>query len=215
MNQLLRYLVSHAEVVLFIGVFAEQIGFPLPAIPMLLAAGTLMADGTLNPVMAVGITVVASVLADWIWFLLGRRGGGRILQFICKLSFCDGASFAKAERSFAEHGTSAVIMAKFLPWLGFLVPPLAGAFGYRTSRFLRFDALGSLLYGIVYLGLGFLFGREIGRALDSLASYIPGFIALISLVVMLFAGWKYAQRRKAAVSAAVPLSDGLVSVSRR
>jgi membrane protein DedA with SNARE-associated domain len=214
MNQLSRYLVSHAEVVLFIGVFAEQIGLPLPAIPMLLAAGALVADGTLNPVAAVGITVVASVLADWIWFILGRRGGGRLLRFLCKLSLCGGASFAKAERSFSEHATAAVVLAKFFPWLGFLIPPLAGAFGFRTGKFLRFDALGALLYGAFYLGLGFLFDREVSRVMEFLRQYGAGSLTFVSLLAILFVAYKYAHRHKAPVSAPMPPSDGLTSVPR-
>ena len=82
MSQLLRFLVGHAEAVLFVAVFAEQIGLPLPAIPILLATGALIADGTLNPLAAVGITVVASVLADLIWYYLGRYGGTGMLRFL-------------------------------------------------------------------------------------------------------------------------------------
>src|SRR5262245_16598428 len=151
MNQLYRFLVGHAEAVLFAAIFAEQIGLPLPAIPILLAAGALAANGTMNPIIALGITVVASVLADLIWFYLGRRGGGRLLRFFRRLFFCDRASFEATERLFAAHGMSAVTGAKFVPWLGLLIPPLAGALRIRLGRFLAFDALGSFLYGTFYL----------------------------------------------------------------
>jgi len=197
MEQLLRFLTGHAETVLFVGVFAEQIGVPLPAIPMLLAAGAWVADGTLQPVTAVVLTVVAAVLADVIWFYAGRRSGSRLLQFCARLALCDDATFARAERLFARHGMSAVVGAKFLPWLGFFVPPLAGVFGIKPGKFLRFDALGSVLYGVFYLGLGFLFDREIGLVLEFFKSVGAGFAGVIAtLTIALFVGF-YWPRRKA------------------
>jgi len=213
MNQLFRFLISHAEAMLFIGVFAEQIGLPLPAVPMLLAAGALSASGALNPVTAVVITVVASVLADMIWFYLGRRGGDRLLRFFCKLALCDSAILARTERLFAEHGMSAVVGAKFLPWFGFLVPPLAGALAVRPGKFLRFDALGSLLYGMFYLGLGFLFDRELSRVLKFLSHFGIGSMVLVSLLAIILACYKCTHRRKA-LRSAHPSSSGLVPVPR-
>jgi membrane protein DedA with SNARE-associated domain len=214
MNQLFRFLAGHAEAVLFAAIFAEQIGLPLPAVPILLAAGALIADGVLNPVAAVGITVVASVLADLIWFYLGRRGGGRLLRFFCKISLCDSASFEKTERLFAEHGMSAVTGAKFVPWLGLLIPPMAGAFRVSVGKFLAFDALGSLLYGMVYLGLGFLFDSEINRVVEFVRHFGLGTAALISLLAAVFVCHKHVLRRKAATSAPATSSTSLAAVPR-
>jgi membrane protein DedA with SNARE-associated domain len=214
MNQLFRFLVGHAEAVLFAAIFAEQIGLPLPAIPILLSAGALIADGVLNPVTAVGITVVASVLADLIWFYLGRRGGGRLLRFFCKISLCDSASFEKTERLFAEHGMSAVTGAKFVPWLGLLIPPLAGAFRVNVGKFMAFDAVGSLLYGIVYLALGFLFDTEISRVLEFVRHFGIGTGVLISLLVAVFVCHKYVLRRKAATPAPTTSPPSLAAVPR-
>jgi membrane protein DedA with SNARE-associated domain len=105
-------------------------------------------------------------------------------------------------------------MAKFFPWLGFLIPPLAGAFGFRTGKFLRFDALGALFYGAFYLGLGFLFDREVSRVMEFLRQYGAGSLTLVSLLAILFVAYKYAHRHKAPVSAPMTSSDGLTSVPR-
>ena len=185
MNQLYRFLVGHAEAVLFIAVFAEQIGVPLPAIPILLGAGALVADGALNPFAALGITVVASVLADLIWYYLGLRGGGGLLRFFRKVSLGDSADFEKAERLFAAHSMAAVAGAKFVPWLGFLIPPLAGMFRIPVGKFLTFDTLGSLLYAVVYLALGFLFDREITRVLEFLRHFGTGTAVMVLLLRLL------------------------------
>lgn len=214
MNQLYRFLVSHAEAVLFVAVFAEQIGLPLPAIPILLAAGALVADGVLHPLHAVAITVVASVLADLIWYYLGLRGGGGLLRFFRRLSLCDNADIEKTERLFAAHSMSAVTGAKFVPWLGFLIPPLAGMFRIRVGRFLTFDVLGSLLYAVVYLALGFLFDNEINRVLEFVRHFGTGTAVMVLLLAIIFIGHKFTHRRKAVRPAPAISSGGLAAMPR-
>jgi len=89
MSQTSQFLASHSGSVLFIAMFAEQIGLPLPAAPLLVAAGALAADGVVNPVTALTITLVACLLPDLLWFGVGRRGGNGFLRFICRLALCD------------------------------------------------------------------------------------------------------------------------------
>ena len=214
MNQLSLFLVSHAEAVLFVAVFAEQIGVPLPAIPILLAAGALIADGALNPLTAVGITVVASVMADVLWYYLGRHGGGGMLRCLRKVSLCEGPTIEKSERTFARHAMWAGAGAKFVPWLGFFVPPLAGMFRIRVGKFLIFDTLGSLLYAVVYLALGFLFDREITRVLEFLRHFGTGTAVMALLLAIVLLGQKLAHRRNAATSAPLSSPDSLASVPR-
>jgi len=102
---------------------------------------------------------------------------------------------------------SAVAAAKFVPGLGLLMPPLAGAFRISVGKFLLFDGLGSLLYVSFYLELGFLFRDEVKGVLESLSQLGLGSIALGSAFVMIFVAYKYAQRRKQASPAAMPASE--------
>src|SRR5205809_2908929 len=96
MNELTQFLISHGGSVLFAIVFAEQAGLPLPSAPWLLAAGALSASGKLNPFLALAMTSLACVVADSIWFYVGRRGGQRVLRLFCRLSLapntCETAS---------------------------------------------------------------------------------------------------------------------------
>jgi len=200
MNDTYLFLSHHAEVVLLAAVFAEQIRLPLPAIPILLAAGVLIGQGVLNPLSALLITVVASVLADPIWFYLGRRGGEGLWRFFRRFSLGDTASIEKTKRLFAEHGMAAVTGAKFVPWLGFLVPPLAGMFRIGLGRFLVFDTLGSVLYALVYLALGYLFDGQLNAVLEFVSHFSTVSAALISLLILFVFWHKQAHRRKAARS---------------
>src|SRR5262249_2110943 len=149
-----------------------------------------------------GLTVMACVLADLIWFYLGRRGGGRLLPFLRKLGFCDAAYLARTERLFARHGLPVVAVAKFFPGLSLLIPPLAGAVGINVGKFLCFDALGSLLYGSFYLAVGCLFTAEVNGVLEWLSEFGTRTVAVSLALVAFFVGYKYAQRRKAAKPAA-------------
>src|SRR5260370_28675275 len=123
MSQITQFLIDHGGPVLFLAVLVEQIGLPLPAAPWLLAAGTLAAVGGLNPLLAIGLSVLACLIADSIWFWLGRRGGERVLGLFCRLSLAQVSCVGRTEGLFAKHGMLGVLAAKFLPGLGAVMPP--------------------------------------------------------------------------------------------
>src|SRR5262245_5156146 len=75
MQALLEFLVRHGYAIVFLWVLAGQAGLPLPAIPMLLAAGALCGAGKLDLGAVVALSLVASLLADAVWFQIGRSHG--------------------------------------------------------------------------------------------------------------------------------------------
>src|SRR5438876_9106468 len=161
MNELTQFLMSHGGPVLFAIVFVEQAGLPLPSAPWLLAAGALSASGKLNPVLALAMTALACVVADWIWFYVGRRGGQRVLHLFCRLSLAPNTCVGRTKGLFARHGLQALVAAKFIPGLGAVMPPLAGALGIPTGRFLLLDGLGAAFYGSFYIAAGSLFPLQL------------------------------------------------------
>ncbi len=197
MSDVMQFLVSHGAPLLFAIVFAEQAGLPLPSAPWLLTAGALSASGELNPTMAIGVTAVAAVMADSLWFYIGRRGGPRVLRLFCRLSLARNSCVGRTKGLFARHGLQTLIAAKFLPGLGAVMPPLAGALGMTTGRFLLFDGLGSLFYGSFYIVAGFLFHNQLRQAMALLSQV--GFSALLLAVVLVggYIVFKYLRRRKA------------------
>ena len=72
------FVLHHPYLVLFGAVLAEQLGLPVPAMPFLLGAGALVGMNRLDPVPALGLAVLASLLADVLWYEAGRRKGGAI-----------------------------------------------------------------------------------------------------------------------------------------
>jgi membrane protein DedA with SNARE-associated domain len=197
MNDLTQFLVSHGAPLLFAIVFAEQAGLPLPSAPWLLTAGALSASGKLNPAMAIGVTALAAVMADSLWFYIGRRGGQRVLRLFCRLSLARNSCVGRTRGLFERHGLQTLVAAKFLPGLGAVMPPLAGALGMTTGRFLLFDGLGSLFYGSFYIVAGFLFHNQLRQAMALLNQL--GFSVLLSAVALVsgYIAFKYVRRRKA------------------
>ncbi|HWO02128.1 MAG TPA: VTT domain-containing protein [Blastocatellia bacterium] len=195
-TQTIEFLIRHGYVVLFVWVFAEQLGVPLPSTPLLLAAGALAGSGQINLALALGISVAAALLGDLIWYEFGRRRGGRVLTLLCKISLEPDSCVRKTETAFELRGARSLLIAKFVPGLNTMAPPLAGVIGMRLSRFVVFDALGALFYIGTFVGLGFVFSNQLEQVAARVASL--GF-SLVVLVVVAFAGyvlWKYIQRQR-------------------
>jgi rhodanese-related sulfurtransferase len=87
-----------------------------------------------------------------------------------------------------------VVVAKFIPGLSTLAPPLAGSSGVSPSRFFLFDGIGSLLYGGSFILLGVLFSRQLEQVLGALASLGGGALAVLVGLFALYIGYKYFQR---------------------
>src|SRR5882672_5151846 len=138
MNEILEFVVRHGAAVLFAAVFVEQMGVPLPAAPWLLAGGALAATGRLNWFVALSAATFGSMLADLIWFYLGRYRGQRVLGFLCRISVEPDSCVRRTQDLFTHFGMRGVIAAKFIPGLSTMAPPLAGSSGVKASRFFFF-----------------------------------------------------------------------------
>ena len=132
MNETIEFLVRHGAAVLFAAVFVEQIGVPLPATLWLLAAGALVGTGKMNWAGALGSAAFGSLLADSIWFYLGRFYGHRVLGFLCRISLEPDSCVRRTQDVFKRYGMRGVVVAKFVPGLSTLAPPLAASNDQRV-----------------------------------------------------------------------------------
>jgi membrane protein DedA with SNARE-associated domain len=193
----------HAQVLLRYGhallsgaVFVERIGVPLPVAPILVAAGALAGSGRWSPSFVLLVSTVPALAADLIWYELGRRKGIRVLQFLCRLSLEPDSCVRRTEDSFARHGARALLIAKFVPGLSTVAPPLAGIFRMRLARFVGFDAGGTLLWAATFVGLGYAFTDQ----LEELAEHLPRvgghLAALVAGALAAWIAWKFVRRRR-------------------
>ncbi len=196
MHRTLEFLLHHGYVVLLGWVFAEQAGLPLPSTPLLLAAGALAGTGRLSFFASLLYVMLAAVAGDSIWYELGRRKGIKILQFLCKISLEPDSCVRRTEGVFSKQGARSLLLAKFVPGLGVVTPPLAGIFHMRPRRFLLFDAMGSLLWAGAYLGLGYAFSGQIERVAGHLAFLGGWLVALLAAAFAAYIVYKVAVRQR-------------------
>ncbi len=196
MHRTLEFLLHHGYVVLLGWVFAEQIGLPLPAMPLLLAAGALAGAGHLSFFASLLCVILAAMAADSIWFQLGRRKGIRILQLLCKISLEPDSCVRRTEGVFAKQGARSLLLAKFVPGLSTVATPLAGIFHMRPRRFLLFDALGALLWAGTFLGLGYVFSGQIERVAEHLASLGGWLVVLLLGALAAYIAYKFVARQR-------------------
>src|SRR5262245_16795258 len=196
LEQTFEFLIRHGYSVVFFWVLAEQLGLPLPATPVLLAAGALAGAGKMNLGFAIALAVIASLLGDVSWYAFGRLRGSRVLNLLCRISLEPDSCVRKTEEAFVRNGARSLLLAKFVPGLNTMAPPLAGIIGMRLGRFLLFDTLGALLYLGSFILLGFIFSDQIELVAVRIANL--GFWALLIVVGALAAYivWKYIQRRR-------------------
>src|SRR5262252_7149406 len=126
MQNINQFLANYGLTLVFGAVLVEQIGIPLPAIPWLLAVGALSATGDFSPLAAIGLTVLACIMADTIWFYLGRFRGNRVLGFLCRISLEPDSCVRRTENMFTRYGLRSLLVAKFLPGFISTVAPTTG-----------------------------------------------------------------------------------------
>jgi len=200
MDDITQFLVRHGSTVLFGAVLMDQAGLPLPAAPWLLAAGALSASGRLNPLLAVLVATVAGLLADLVWFYIGRWRGARVLRWFCRLSLTQSGCVGRAKETFARRGVPALIGAKFLPGLGALMPPISGALGLSTRRFLVFDGLGTALYAVAFVLAGRLFHAQIEQVISVLEEFGFSLVLALLLAPAAYVGFRFIRRRRRVAS---------------
>jgi membrane protein DedA with SNARE-associated domain/rhodanese-related sulfurtransferase len=156
-------LLTYGYLLLFAWVLVEQLGIPLPATPILLAAGALSAQNELSFPLALAAGLAAALMADSAWFLTGRKYGHHVLRLLCKLSMEPTICVRRTQDSFGRRRDLTLVIAKFVPGLATLAPPVAGQNGMSFGRFLFFDGIGATLWVGVLLTAGRFFGDLLRR----------------------------------------------------
>jgi membrane protein DedA with SNARE-associated domain len=191
----LQFVLRHGYAVLFASVFADQVGLPLPALPILLGIGSLSAQGHLTYATALVTGALASLLADVIWYILGRMKGSSVLRLLCRLSLEPDTCVRRTEQVFERHGAWVLLYAKFVPGLSTVAPPLAGTIRLPLARFLAIDGMGALLWMVAFTGLGYVFSDELETAVWIAARLGTGLLALLLAAVAARLLWKAYLRR--------------------
>ncbi len=196
MPDLAAFLIEHGYLLLVAFVLLEQLGFPLPASPMLIAAGALAASGHLDFGYAYLMGMGACLIADGTWYVLGRRYGGRMLHVLCRFTLEPDDCLRRTGDLYHRYGAFGLVIAKYVPGLNAIASPLAGLLRLKPYKFLLLDGIGATLWVGGVLGIGYIFDDEVeqlGRWLQGLGS---GFIVLLLSVFAIYLAVKIWIRRR-------------------
>jgi membrane protein DedA with SNARE-associated domain/rhodanese-related sulfurtransferase len=192
----IQFLIHYGYALLFGWVFAEQMGLPIPSIPILLTAGALVGTHDLRAAPALAFPIVAAITADVIWYQLGRHKGIRILQFLCKISLEPDSCVRRTENVFARSGAKSLLISKFVPGLNTAAQPLAGIFRMKFRRFLLFDSAGAIIYISTFFALGYAFRDQLEDIAATAARFGISVVTLLLVALATWLSWKYYRRQR-------------------
>jgi membrane protein DedA with SNARE-associated domain/rhodanese-related sulfurtransferase len=144
----------------------------------------------MSVVICVGI--LGCLAGDLLWFEAGRHWGSQIMRVLCAFSSDPHYCAQRAHKVFGRWGLRSLILAKFIPGLDGVTPPLAGIEGSERSAFLAYDSLGSFLWTAMYAGLGYLFANRLTLIAASMARFGAVLAAVIGIPLACYVVWRIA-----------------------
>src|SRR5438477_207228 len=184
-----RLIAQYGLALVFANVLLEQLGLPIPAVPALVVAGALSAEGEFSPLAAFGVAFVACMMGDAAWYLAGRRYGRRVMKLLCRVSLSPDSCVRQTEFRFERWGRLTLVLSKFIPGLSTIAPPLAGATRLGWPSFLLFNGAGVVIWAGAAIAAGMLFHAQINEfivgleglgtlAAEAIGVLLGGYIAL-------------------------------------
>jgi len=175
----------------FLVTFLENAGLPIPAFPVLMLAGAYASAQHTAVPLVVGVAIAGALLADGIWYFVGRWRGKAVLDHLCRVSFNPDACLERAVDGFHRRKSATILFAKFLPGVNTIMPPLAGVAAMPFLLFLLLDFAGALLWAGAGVALGFAFGEEIAETAREFQGMM-GWLLLSGLAATV--AWRIAYR---------------------
>src|SRR5580704_13911257 len=191
----MQYVISiveqHGLLLVFLSVLLAEIGMPLPALPLLMTAATLVTPRGIEVPEIILAGVGGCLIADLAWYWGGKRYGRRVLGLLCKMSLSPDFCVRQTETVFLKVGPWSLLFAKFFPGLSTISVAMAGVTKMSLPAFLLLNAIGALLFVGVAVVMGLIFQDAVTDLLLTLA-HIGKFGVLFALAVLglyLLARW--------------------------
>jgi membrane protein DedA with SNARE-associated domain/rhodanese-related sulfurtransferase len=180
----------------FANVLMQQMGLPIPALPTLMVAGALAADGKISALALFAVAFIACAISDATWYTLGRLFGHRVMKLLCRISLSPESCVRRSEYLFHRWGNLTFVMAKFVPGLLMISPAMAGTMRLSGWSFAFLDGLGAAIWAGVAIGTGMLFHREISQLIGHLEELEGVAIAVIGVLLGGYVACRWWQRRR-------------------
>ena len=208
------FVTDYGYLAVFLGIFFEDFGLPTPGETMLIAGAVLASRGSLSIYWLLPIAWAGAVAGDSVGFLIGAKGGHRLLtRYGAKIGITE-ARLHKVETFFQRYGDIVVVFARFFLILRQFNGIVAGTLEMPWPRFLLYNAIGAALWVGFWGGATFWIGRQFFEYLRSFGWTGRAVLALVALgVVALVAHfwWHWRSHRNSARHAAT----GTQSLSKK
>ena len=177
-------------------VLLDQMGLPVPAVPTLILSGAVAASrAPLLGELFAGAWI-ACLIGDVGWYLAGRRYGSRVMKLLCRISLSPDSCVSDTQLRFERWGPGALLVAKFVPGLSIIAPPLAGATGMRWARFIALSSASALLWVGAALAVGLLLQAQIATLLPHLEQTLSRVASAAAALLVLYIAFKWWERRR-------------------
>ena len=195
MDALLHLIQTYGLLVVFVSVFLDQGGLPVPAYPPIIVTAAIAVDQqqSLWPILLVA--AFAALLADSLWYLGGRRIGAALLRLMCKVSLSPDSCVLMTRGVYARWGAPSLVVAKFVPGFAAVATTLAGETGTSARRFAFYDGIGALLWAGLAVAVGAVFHEAVNDVLASLETLGRYGLLLVAAAIAAFVGYKLLKRR--------------------
>lgn len=137
MKEITQLFETHGALILFLAVWLENLGLPIPSFPFLLVAGAMAITGRPSLGLAFTLATIAALSADTIWYYLGKFMGRRILRFICLISLNPESCVSKTELTFLRYGLRAPAGSQVCTWVKHHRSPFMRAVEYFYLKISR------------------------------------------------------------------------------
>lgn len=195
-QHLVSLIAQYGLLLVALNVLVDQIGLPVPAMPTLIVAGALAATGALALGWLFALSVIACLIPDCGWYWLGQAYGIRVLKTLCRISLEPDSCVSQTQGRFESWGINSLVIAKFVPGLAIIAPPLAGAMRIGWPKFILLSTLGGMLWVGAGLAAGILFKTQIAALLIHLDQVGSIAAELIGGALILYVGYKWWERAR-------------------
>lgn len=180
-------------------VFGAAVGLPVPTLPALIYAGSVIV-GSAQPVVSAALSFggawAGAIAGDSLWYWAGRRYGHRVLSLLCRMSLSRDSCVRRTESFFQRRGVRILLVARFVPGLSVVSVPMSGTARVPFSRFAAHDAAGAALWIVSGLLLGVLFAGQIDLLMSGLHEFGLGIGAAVAVTLGVFVGFRWLRRRR-------------------
>jgi len=197
LGNVLRQYGAWTYLLLFVIIFCETGLVVLPFLPgdsLLFAAGAFAGLGALSAWWLIVLLLVAAVLGNTVNYWVGKLVGPRLLRARRRLVRPE--HLDRTHEFYEKYGAKTIVITRFVPILRTIAPFVAGLGKMPFGRFSAFNVAGGLLWVVVGVLTGYLFGNV--PAVKKNFSLVILVIVLVSLLPAFFELWKARRERRGA-----------------